>query len=201
MKCRFYITPYDTKTVMIQKERDDGQFELAIFDTLGSVVYGPQKRRFDLRQSKPCASTDSVEVALPTIEWLSQFIIKGVVEDCGYELSGLRKIHGNIRKVVEVGLTDEHLIFVASRLKYGNEVDFRITNVRIKEVEKKDVFGVLRTYPVGGYTTHFSDEPVTLKENITKLTPGEGLKMLIEIMQRKRDEYIQEFKDYCGLIE
>lgn len=197
MNLTLYILPYDNDVVTIQKKRDDGMHELTIFDTLGYQTYEAQKRAFDMSQSKPYFKTNDPTVVMKNIERMATHIVKDVVEDCGYEFANdTRKIH-RPRHVDEVGVTDEYLVFIASRTKYDGEVDCRVTKVRTKEVEKPDIFGRNRVFEVGGYSYSHYDTMKTLADDIERITPGEGLARLLKIMEIKRKRYIQDFLDYC----
>ena len=198
MYCMF---PYDNDGLYAIRTNDDGTFSMRTWLGRYDDEYGPQKNRFDLRQSKPYITTKD-------FNQLSKIIDRIKVDNIGNDLDSIGFSYGSynqkmyvLRDFIQAGYNEDHLWVVTERNRDSEHIDCRVALINLKDREvmnpwKKEP----EISPRGSWRWSMFDEHKLLNEDaLTMLDRPATLKMAVDLFMEKWECKLADFKEWCGV--
>lgn len=202
-KTMFCLFPYDKASLYAVRTNDDGTFSVKTI--IGDIIneYGPQKKRFDLRQSKPYITTHDWEDVKETMRWIRVYMIGNWMDSIGFDYDRFSSKIRIPRQIIQSGYNDSDLFIVTVRERANDEIDCRVAVISLKS---KTVYNPLQKAmqhrPKGAWYWMRYDEIKTLNENaLTMIDRGKAAKMALEVFEERWESILKDFKDWCGVDE
>lgn len=201
MFCRF---PYDNDSLYAIRTNDDGTFSMRTLIGSYDDEYGPQKRRFDLRQSKPYITTDDYGQVTKTLEKIRAMRIGHDLESVGFNYYWFDgQICAN-RKFVQAGYNEKQLYIITVKERDPDDpIDCKVAVINLCEREKNVPWSKEPVIsPIGGWSWHRYEEMKCLNENaVTLIDRSTAIKMATKVFIEKWENKLADFEEWCGVGE
>ena len=201
MYCLF---PYDKDSLYAYRTNDDGTYSIKSWMGKYYQEWGPQKARFDLRQSKPFITTKDFDQVKGTLNEIRVTCLNDDMDSIGFDYSSYdKRIHVR-RDFSQAGYNDSDLFVVTTKkTRNEGEIDCRMTVITRTDHEATHPWTrepYIRS--PGDWKWHrFDDMKYLNEEALTMIDRPTAYKMALDLFMENWEGRLADFKEWCGVTE